>query len=46
MPKCSICQRSFSQEWTKQRHEKLCKEKQEAIKRHPERYKGTHNKMW
>ena len=39
--KCQYCPRIYALEWTKKRHEKLCREKQEAIKKHPERYKGV-----
>jgi len=41
MPKCSICQRDFVQEYSKQRHEKLCREKEIAEKKHIEGYKGV-----
>ena len=39
--KCQYCQRDYTQEWTKSIHQKQCGEKQEAIKKHPERYKGV-----
>lgn len=40
MTKCLICQREYVTDYSKTKHEKLCKERSEAIKKHPERYKG------
>lgn len=41
MVKCSNCGREYVQEFTRENHEKICKEKSIAIKKHPERYKGV-----
>ncbi len=42
--KCRYCQRNYVMEWAKINHERRCKEKQEAIKKHPERYSGGKRK--
>ncbi len=44
MAKCKYCRRDYYQEWTKNIHEKLCGEKEVALKKHPERYKGVKKK--
>ena len=36
--KCQYCNKGFGQDWSKSRHEKLCKEKKLALEKHPERY--------
>ncbi len=42
--KCNYCQRTYLMEWAKKNHERLCKEKQEAIKKNPEHYSGGKRK--
>ena len=42
--KCQYCQRIYMMEWAKKRHERLCKEKKEAMEKHPERYSKHRSK--
>ena len=36
--KCSNCGKVYRLNWTLQIHERLCKQRKEAIEKHPERY--------
>jgi len=36
--KCSYCQKGFMMDWAKTNHQKMCAERELAMKNHPERY--------
>ena len=42
--KCKYCSRTYMVEWAKKNHERLCGEKQEAIKKNPGSYSGGKRK--